>query len=55
MFLKENKITFKDKFTTIDIQKLETILTLITLEHPKFSQKREKKKRNEREGEEKRF
>lgn len=39
----------------MDIQKLETILTLITLEHPKFSQKREKKKRNEREGEEKRF
>ena len=55
LFLNENKITFKDKFTAIDIQKLETILTLITLEHPKFSQKREKKKRNEREGEEKRF
>ena len=44
MFLNENKITFKEKFTTIDTKKkLETILTPITLEHPKFSQRREKK------------
>ena len=40
------EITFKEKFTTIDIKKkLETILTLITLEHPKFSQRREKKEK----------
>ena len=46
LFLHENKITFKDKFATIDIKKkLETILTLITLEHPKFSQRREKKEK----------
>lgn len=55
MFLNENKITFKDKFTTIDIKKkkLETILTPITLEHPKFSQKRENKQ-NKKKGKEKR-
>lgn len=45
LFLNENKIAFKQKFT-----KLETILTLITLAHPKFSQKREREKRKEMKG-----
>ena len=56
LFLNENKITFKEKFTTIDIKKnWKPSLHLLHLSTLSFHRGERKKKRTEREGEEKRF